>query len=109
MGQDFGQGAEWSEERRLDWYQRDESSCTGGIHAWWPTSTTSTGLARPSGPRTPGPRATPRSTPTTRAGNVLSFLRFGADGTVLACVSNFSGDPHTRTAWACRTPGPGVR
>ncbi len=29
-----------------------------------------------------------------RAGQVLSFLRYGADGSVLACVSNFSGSVH---------------
>ena len=28
------------------------------------------------------------------AGNVLSFLRQGEDGSVLACVANFSGSPH---------------
>jgi 1,4-alpha-glucan branching enzyme len=28
------------------------------------------------------------------AGNVLSFLRFGADGSAVACVSNFAGMPH---------------
>ncbi|HEU0133113.1 MAG TPA: 1,4-alpha-glucan branching protein GlgB [Mycobacteriales bacterium] len=27
--------------------------------------------------------------------NVLSFLRWGSDGSVLACVANFSGQPHT--------------
>jgi 1,4-alpha-glucan branching enzyme len=26
--------------------------------------------------------------------NVMSFLRWGSDGSVLACVSNFSGGPH---------------
>ena len=26
--------------------------------------------------------------------NVFSFLRYGADGSVLACVANFSGVPH---------------
>ncbi len=25
---------------------------------------------------------------------MLSFLRWGADGSVLACVANFSGSPH---------------
>ena len=48
--------------------------------------------------RTPRPRASPGSTPTTPSGNVLSFLRHGVDAdgnpTVLACVANFSGGPH---------------
>src|SRR5204863_151900 len=30
------------------------------------------------------------------ANNVLSFLRFGDDGSMLACVFNFSGSEHTR-------------
>jgi 1,4-alpha-glucan branching enzyme len=29
-----------------------------------------------------------------RAGNVLAFLRYGRDGSVLACVTNFSGSIH---------------
>ena len=31
MGQEFGQRAEWSEERGLDWYQLDENSFSTGI------------------------------------------------------------------------------
>jgi 1,4-alpha-glucan branching enzyme len=27
-------------------------------------------------------------------GNVLSFLRWGSDGSCVACVANFSGSPH---------------
>ena len=30
------------------------------------------------------------------ANNVLSFLRYGADGSVLACVFNFAGAEHSR-------------
>jgi 1,4-alpha-glucan branching enzyme len=30
------------------------------------------------------------------ANNVLSFMRFGDDGSMLACVFNFSGSEHTR-------------
>ena len=30
------------------------------------------------------------------ANNVLSFLRYGSDGSVLACVFNFSGAEHSR-------------
>ena len=41
--------------------------------------------------------ASPGSTPTTRSGNVLSFLRHGVDAdgkpTVMACIANFSGSP----------------
>ena len=30
------------------------------------------------------------------SGNVFSFVRFGADGSMLACVANFSAVPHER-------------
>ena len=40
MGQEFGQRAEWSEERGLDWYQLDENSFSDGHPAVGaPTST----------------------------------------------------------------------
>ena len=29
-------------------------------------------------------------------GNVYSFLRFGTDGSIIACVANFSPVPHER-------------
>jgi 1,4-alpha-glucan branching enzyme len=28
------------------------------------------------------------------AGNVIAFLRIGADGSQLACIANFAGEPH---------------
>ena len=43
------------------------------------------------------------------AGNVFSFLRFGDDGSVLACVANFSPVPHEGYRSACRAPGGGTR
>ena len=45
-------------------------------------------------------------------GNVLSFLRFGAQETacpVLACVANFSAMPHETTGSGCRWPAAGAR
>ncbi len=34
MGQEFGQRAEWSEERGVDWYQLSEQSFSTGISSW---------------------------------------------------------------------------
>lgn len=94
MGQEFGQRAEWSEERGVDWFQLDENSFSTGIQqlvrdmngiyqatpSLWSQDTKPEGYswidANDSG------------------NNVLSFLRFGADGSVLACVFNFSGTEH---------------
>jgi 1,4-alpha-glucan branching enzyme len=93
MGGEFGQPQEWSESRSLDW-QLLEQPLHLGVRT----------LLRDI-------NATYRSTPAlfsadTRpegfqwidandsAGNVLSFLRIGEDGSRLACVANFAGMPH---------------
>lgn len=95
MGQEFGQRAEWSEERGVDWYQLDEQSFSTGIQtltrdlngiyrshsALWSQDTQPEGYswidANDSG------------------NNVLSFLRFGKDGSTMACIFNFSGSEHS--------------
>ena len=96
MGQEFGQRAEWSEERGVDWFQLDEHSFSTGIlsmvrdingiyrdhRALWSQDT------RPEGYSWIDANDS--------ANNVLSFLRFGDDGSVLACVFNFSGTEHSR-------------
>ncbi|CAN5584089.1 1,4-alpha-glucan branching protein GlgB [soil metagenome] len=96
MGQEFGQRAEWSEERGVDWFQLDENSFSGGIQrmvqdingiyreqrALWSQDT------RPDGYSWIDANDS--------ANNVLSFLRFGDDGSVMACVFNFSGAEHSR-------------
>jgi 1,4-alpha-glucan branching enzyme len=94
MGQEFGQRAEWSEERGLDWHQLDEDSFSTGIQqmvrdinriyrshpALWSRDTHPDGYswidANDSG------------------NHVLSFLRFGNDGAAMACVFNFSWAEH---------------
>ena len=97
MGQEFGQTAEWSEERGLDWHQLGDP-CTGGFHrgllrlvhdlnrtyrehpALWTQDTSPGGFSWIDANDT--------------ANNVLSFLRFGTDGSIVACLFNFSGSPH---------------
>ncbi|MGH3980638.1 MAG: alpha amylase C-terminal domain-containing protein, partial [Pseudonocardiaceae bacterium] len=93
MGGEFGQPAEWSEDRSLEW---------GLVH-----HPLHGGVLRMVGDLNTAYRAHPalytRDTSPTgfewidandAAGNVLSFLRHGADGSLLACVANFSGSPH---------------
>ena len=96
MGQEFGQRAEWSEERGVDWYQLDENSYSGGIMRFVADIN---GLYR-SHPALWSQDSRPDGyswiDANDSANNVLSFLRYGSDGSVLACVFNFSGAEHTR-------------
>ena len=96
MGQEFGQRAEWSEERGVDWFQLDEFGFSGGVkrmvadmnavyqsrRALWSRDVSSEGYSWIDA--------------NDSANNVLSFLRYGDDGSMLACVFNFSGSEHSR-------------
>ncbi|MFV0495338.1 1,4-alpha-glucan branching protein GlgB [Mycobacterium sp.] len=95
MGQEFGQRAEWSEERGLDWWQLDEDGFSTGMlrlvrdindiyrsrPALWSQDTTPEGYSWIDA--------------NDSANNVLSFLRVGSDGSVMACVFNFAGCEHS--------------
>jgi len=93
MGQEFGQGNEWAESRSLDWWMLDYAEHRGlarlikdlnGIYratpALWSRDTTEDGFHWIDA--------------NDASGNVYSFLRFGDDGSVLACIANFSAVPH---------------
>ncbi|MGW4094748.1 1,4-alpha-glucan branching protein GlgB [Nocardia sp. NPDC004750] len=93
MGQDFGQFREWSHDRGLDWHERDNPLHQGittlvrdlnavyrAHPALWSQDTTPGGYAWIEADD--------------RANNVLAFLRYGSDGSVVACVHNFSGSAH---------------
>ena len=96
MGQEFAQRSEWSEERGVDWFQLDEGSFSTGVQrmvrdingvyrdkrALWSRDSTADGYSWIDA--------------NDSANNVLSFLRYGDDGSVLACVFNFSGAEHSR-------------
>ena len=97
MGQEFGQPSEWSESDGLDWglldngrdkaLHRGIAQLVGDLNAayvahpaLWSQDTEAPGFSWIDA--------------NDAANNVLSFLRYGADGSVLACVVNFSGSPH---------------
>ncbi|HVB46512.1 MAG TPA: 1,4-alpha-glucan branching protein GlgB [Streptosporangiaceae bacterium] len=93
MGSEFGQRGEWSQEHGLDW-----GALADPAHA---------GLARLVGDLNAAYRGLPSLwredyspagfswiDANDAAGNVVSFLRFAADAPAVACVVNFSGDPH---------------
>ncbi|MEU1959814.1 1,4-alpha-glucan branching protein GlgB [Nocardia sp. NPDC019255] len=93
MGQDFGQFREWSHDRGLDWQElqnplhqgittlvRDLNAVYRAHPALWSQDTTPGGYAWIEA--------------NDRSNNVLAFLRYGSDGSVVACVYNFSGSAH---------------
>ncbi|HIT74396.1 MAG TPA: 1,4-alpha-glucan branching protein GlgB [Candidatus Avipropionibacterium avicola] len=93
MGTEFGQEREFSEERSLDWEQTERWG-HGGVQrtvaalnrvyrdhpALWRLDSDHRGFRW--------------IDPNHADANVFSYLRFDAQGDMIACVVNFSGDPH---------------
>ncbi|MGV9668549.1 1,4-alpha-glucan branching protein GlgB [Nocardia niigatensis] len=90
MGQDFGQFREWDHDRGLDWHELENplhqgiQRLVGDLNrlytanpALWSQDTSPGGYSWIDADD--------------RDNNVLSFLRYGADGSMLVCVYNFSG------------------
>ncbi|WP_223199007.1 1,4-alpha-glucan branching protein GlgB [Solihabitans fulvus] len=93
MGGEFGQEREWSEGRSLDWHLLD-SPLHAGVHALV-GDLNSLYRAHPALYTADFvPEGFSWIDANDAAGNVLSFLRIGEDGSVLACVANFAGVPH---------------
>jgi 1,4-alpha-glucan branching enzyme len=93
MSSEFGQGDEWSAESGLQWHLlqypthagvqqlvKDLNQAYRGHPALWQQDSSPAGFQWIDA--------------NDRSGNVLSFLRFGTDGSVLACVCNFAAMPH---------------
>ena len=93
MGNELAQEAEWAESRELDWWLLDHADHAGvrqlvadlnrtyrDSPALWSMDADPAGFAWIDA--------------NDAAGNVLSFLRWGSDGSVLACITNFSAIPH---------------
>ncbi|WP_084479067.1 1,4-alpha-glucan branching protein GlgB [Nocardia jejuensis] len=90
MGQEFGQFREWDHDRGLDWHElenplhRGIQSLVAALNrlytahpALWSQDTSPGGYSWIDADDNDN--------------NVLSFLRYGGDGSVVACVHNFSG------------------
>jgi 1,4-alpha-glucan branching enzyme len=93
MGSEFGQSAEWSEQDGLHWQSLGDPRHAGiqqlvkdlnQVYAQRPALWQQDSL----------PAGFEWIDASDWSGNVLSFLRFGADGSVLACVANFAAMPH---------------
>jgi len=93
MGSEFGQESEWSEARSLDWWLldlpdhrgvwqliRDLNAVYKEHPALWTLDAEGAGFQWIDA--------------NDAEGNVFSFLRWGDDGSAVACVANFAGTPH---------------
>jgi len=93
MGSEFGQESEWSEARSLDWWLLDLPDHHGvwqlirdlnGVYkehrALWSQDASGEGFQWIDA--------------NDAEGNVFSFLRWGDDGSAVACIANFAGAPH---------------
>jgi 1,4-alpha-glucan branching enzyme len=93
MGGEFGQGDEWSEQTGLQWHLLEYASHAGVQQLVMDLN--SAYLQHPAlWQQDSSPAGFEWIDASDRAGNVLSFLRYGADGSALACVCNFSAVPH---------------
>ena len=95
MGQEFGQRAEWSEERGLDWHQLSEDGFSHGIQRMVRDLNAIYRARRELWTQDISPEGYSWIDANDSANNVLSFLRFGSDGSMMACVFNFAGCEHT--------------
>jgi 1,4-alpha-glucan branching enzyme len=115
MGSEFGQDSEWAESRSLDWWHLDDPAHRGilqlvtdlntryrELDALWSLDVDPAGFQWIDA--------------NDATGNVLSFLRYGkpgsagngsgeGEGAALACVANFSGEPHREYRIGLPRPG----
>ncbi|MBO0877966.1 MAG: alpha amylase C-terminal domain-containing protein, partial [Pseudonocardia sp.] len=93
MGGELGQPGEWSEARSLDWGVLDDP-----LHAGVQRLVGDLNRTYREQPalysRDNSPNGFSWIDANDAAGNVFSFLRYGSDGSTLACVANFAGTPH---------------
>ena len=104
MGTEFGQEAEWSEERGLDWWLLDNAD-HGGVHAMvrdlnrvyadcpclWRTDQDPAGFSWIDA--------------NDAEGNVFSFVRTDNAGSTIACIANFAAAPHEHYRLGLPRPG----
>jgi 1,4-alpha-glucan branching enzyme len=93
MGSEFGQGDEWSEREGLEWYVLQYP-----LHMGVQQLVKDLNRAYSEHPALYQLDSSPEGfqwiDASDSAGNVLSFLRYATDGSVLACVCNFAAMPH---------------
>jgi len=93
QGSEFGQGGEWSESRSLDWWLLDAPD-HAGVQRLVGDLNRSYVDNRALWSQDVNPEGFGWIDANDAGGNVFSFLRWGDDGSTLACVVNFSPMPH---------------
>ena len=97
MGSEFGQPSEWSEKGGLDWGLLADPE-HGHLHRGLQRMVTDLNTAYRTQPalwsQDTGPEGFAWIDANDAENNVLSFLRYGTDGSVVVCVANFAGQPH---------------
>ena len=94
MGSEFGQGDEWSRGDRAASGTCWSTPGTPACSSWSRTSTRPTRQQPALWQQDSSPAGFEWIDANDAAGNVLSFLRYGTDGSMLACVCNFAAMPH---------------
>ncbi|SDE12982.1 1,4-alpha-glucan branching protein GlgB [Rhodococcus tukisamuensis] len=108
MGQEFGQRTEWSEEHGLDWGQL-EGGPTAALQRGVLALVRDLNAAYRRHPalwtmdNSPGGYSWIDANDTEN--NVLSYLRYGTDGSIVACLFNFSGSAHAEYRVGLPEPG----
>jgi 1,4-alpha-glucan branching enzyme len=93
MGGELAQGDEWSEQAGIQWHLLEYPSHAGVQQLVMDLNQVY--LQRPAlWQQDSSPAGFQWIDAGDRSGNVLSFLRYGTDGSVLACVCNFAAMPH---------------
>ncbi|CAB0602749.1 glycogen-branching enzyme [Corynebacterium diphtheriae] len=96
QGQEFGQVKEWSEERSLDWGDMD--GWEGEYHRGIRTLVQDLNALYKDSPALYSQDNNPAGFSWTKsddaANNILSFVRYGADGSKILAVFNFGGADH---------------
>lgn len=104
MGQEFAQTPEWSENRSLSWDQLE--GWEGELHSGVQSLVADLNSVYRRHPALYSQDTTPNGyswiDANDTSGNIISFLRWGSDGSVMACVFNFSGA--TRTEYRVGLP-----
>jgi 1,4-alpha-glucan branching enzyme len=104
MGGELGQPAEWAENRSLDWNLRHHP-LHGGLLQLVGDLNATYRAHRALYSQDTNPAGFEWIDANDSSGNVLSFLRWGDDGSVLACLANFSGTPHEKYRVGLPRPG----
>lgn len=93
MGQEFGQSGEWADNRSLDWHQLE--GWEGELHSGISDLVADLNTVQQAHPALFSQDESSAGyewiDADDTANNVISFLRWGTDGSVVACLFNFSG------------------